>query len=275
MKPLKSFLLFFLLSLMLSSCGCQNVNAGYVGVKVYLLGSKKGVDREVLPVGQYFIGINEQLYTYPTFIQRYSFTLGTKDGDSPEDEAFYFQNKDGVKCNIDVGIQCHAEPDKISVLFQTYREELRDVIHKNVRLFIQEGVQKYLTLLSTEELYSDKKNIAIKSIESDLIERLAPIGIKIISLSSLSNVRFPEEVDKAIVAKIQATQEAMQRENEVQKARADAEIKITAAKAEAESIRMRQQVITPNLIQYEAVQKWNGVLPSYMMGNGVPFINIK
>ena len=78
-----------------------------------------------------------------------------------------------------------------------------------------------------------------------------------------------------IVAKIQATQEAMQRENEVQKARADAEIKITAAKAEAESIRMRQQVITPNLIQYEAVQKWNGVLPSYMMGNGVPFINIK
>ena len=28
------------------------------------------------------------------------------------------------------------------------------------------------------------------------------------------------------------------------------------------------------LVEYEAVQKWNGKLPIYMMGNAIPFINL-
>ena len=31
----------------------------------------------------------------------------------------------------------------------------------------------------------------------------------------------------------------------------------------------------PKLVSYEAVQKWDGTLPQYMMGDAVPFINIK
>ena len=30
-----------------------------------------------------------------------------------------------------------------------------------------------------------------------------------------------------------------------------------------------------NLVEYEAVQKWDGKLPQYMMGNSVPFVNLK
>ena len=28
------------------------------------------------------------------------------------------------------------------------------------------------------------------------------------------------------------------------------------------------------LVEYEAVQKWNGILPQYMMGDSIPFINL-
>ena len=28
------------------------------------------------------------------------------------------------------------------------------------------------------------------------------------------------------------------------------------------------------LVEYEAVQKWNGKLPEYLMGNSIPFINL-
>ena len=66
----------------------------------------------------------------------------------------------------------------------------------------------------------------------------------------------------------------MARQNEVQKAKADAEIKVTNAKAEAESIRLQAQNQTQANIQAEAIKKWDGKLPVYMMGNSVPFIHL-
>ena len=29
------------------------------------------------------------------------------------------------------------------------------------------------------------------------------------------------------------------------------------------------------IINIQSVQKWNGILPTYMMGNAVPFIDLK
>jgi hypothetical protein len=45
-----------------------------VGVKCYLLGKSKGVDAEALGVGRYYIGFQQELYLYPTFVQQYAFT---------------------------------------------------------------------------------------------------------------------------------------------------------------------------------------------------------
>ena len=49
-----------------------------------------------------------------------------------------------------------------------------------------------------------------------------------------------------------------------------------AAKAEAESMRIRAQALAQNknLVEYEAVQKWNGALPTYT-GGAMPFIQVK
>ena len=39
---------------------------------------------------------------------------------------------------------------------------------------------------------------------------------------------------------------------------------------------IRAQALSQNksLVQYEAVQKWDGKMPQYMLGNSVPFINV-
>ena len=275
MKKIILMLILLLLSmLLLSSCGCQTVPAGYVGVKVYLLGNNKGIDNEVVKMGRYWLGINEQMYLYPVFMKQYSFTQEANE-DSPKDEAFYFQNKDGVKCNFDIAIQAQANPEKVSILFQKYRDDFKDILHTFVGNKIKDKIQKYYSALSIEELYSSKKVEVIRLIEIELKEELAVDGIDVKGIVLLSDIRFPKEVEDAIVSKIKATQEALQRENEVQKAKAEAEIKITQAKAEAESIRLKQMNMTKNLIEYEAVQKWDGKLPQYMLNNAVPFINIQ
>ncbi|MDR0715579.1 MAG: hypothetical protein LBF25_02290 [Puniceicoccales bacterium] len=48
------------------------------------------------------------------------------------------------------------------------------------------------------------------------------------------------------------------------------------AEAEAKSMVIRANALSQNkaLVDYEAVQKWNGKLPKYMMGNTLHFINL-
>jgi len=89
-----------------------------------------------------------------------------------------------------------------------------------------------------------------------------------------SNLVYPETFKTAIEAKNNAVQSALMAENKVKQAEAEAKIKvataegnaqalITSAKAEAEANRMKQQTLTPLLIQLEYVQKWDGKLPVY------------
>ena len=56
----------------------------------------------------------------------------------------------------------------------------------------------------------------------------------------------------------------------------EARQKVIAAEAEARSMAIRAQALTQNkaLVEYEAVKKWDGKLPEYMLGNSVPFINV-
>jgi hypothetical protein len=95
----KKVLLFLGVLAMISVMACTMVPPGYVGVKVYLLGSEKGVQQEVLPVGRYHIGINQQLHLYPTFVKQYPFTKSSTEG-SVNDEAFYFQTKEIGRAHV-------------------------------------------------------------------------------------------------------------------------------------------------------------------------------
>jgi regulator of protease activity HflC (stomatin/prohibitin superfamily) len=89
-----------------------------------------------------------------------------------------------------------------------------------------------------------------------------------------SNLIYPETFKKSIEAKNNAVQAALRAENEVKTAEAQAKIKVataegnaqamlTSAKAEAESNRMKQQTLTPLLLQLEYINKWDGKLPVY------------
>ena len=56
----------------------------------------------------------------------------------------------------------------------------------------------------------------------------------------------------------------------------EARQKLISAQAEAQSMKIRATALSQNkaLVEYEAVKKWDGKLPEYMLGNSVPFINV-
>ena len=82
--------------------------------------------------------------------------------------------------------------------------------------------------------------------------------------------------NKILTLQVTAEQEALKAKNKTVQVEEEAKQKVIAAQAEAKSMAIRAQALSQNksLVQYEAVQKWDGKMPQYMLGNSVPFINV-
>ena len=67
-------------------------------------------------------------------------------------------------------------------------------------------------------------------------------------------------------AKNKAIQQAMQVENEVKVAEAQAKKLIVAAEAEKKANELRQQALTPAILEKMWIEKWDGTVPTVITG---------
>lgn len=268
----------------ISLAACSTVPAGHVGVKVYLLGGSKGVDTEELPVGRYWIGMNEQLYIFPTYMQNYTWTK-EPDATGPEDESISFQTVEGMTANADVGISYSLDPTKINKIFQTYRRGVDEITDTFLRNMVRDSLVKQASTKPIEYIYGAGKADLMAAVQADVQKQTQDIGIKIDKIYWIGEIRLPQTVIDSINAKNAATQMAQQRQNEVAQARAEAEKKVAEARGEADSILLKAKAqaeanrelsssITSDLVQYRALEKWDGVLPRMTGNSAVPFINV-
>lgn len=257
-------------SMMFGLAGCSKVPAGNVGVKVYLLGGDKGVDHEVLGTGRYLLGLNEELYLYPTFTQTVQY-----DKAGAVDQEVGFQDKDGTALAADVGVQYSIQKDKVPQIFQTFRmgnEELSDRVLFRI---VRDAFNKHSSIRSVEEIYGSGKKGFMEEINTEVKTKAAEIGVKVDEVSLLGRIRLPETILNALNAKIAATQKAQQRENEVAQAKAEADKKIEEARGTAESMKLTNLEVTDKVLrlrelenQASWIEKWNGQLPATMAGEG-------
>lgn len=114
---------------------------------------------------------------------------------------------------------------------------------------------------------------------ADILQKLqTQLDSKYINVTSFQiiNINYSEVFEKAIESKVTAEQEALKAKNKTVQIEEEAKQKVISAEAEAKSMRIRATALTQNkaLVEYEAVQKWDGKMPQYMMGGSVPFINV-
>ena len=99
-----------------------------------------------------------------------------------------------------------------------------------------------------------------------------------------ANIRFSPEYEKAIEAKQVAQQQVETQKQILAQREIEAQQKVATAKGEAESILVVAQeqakanevlsrAITPILVSYKSIERWNGVLPQ-VSGGAVPFIEL-
>ena len=115
-----------------------------------------------------------------------------------------------------------------------------------------------------------------EDIKGKLSERLSTSYV-VIDDFSIVDFNFSDEFNRAIELKQTAVQTALKAENDLRRIEIEAKQKIETAKAEAESIRIQGEALKQNqdLVKLKAVEKWNGILPTYMMGNTVPFLQLQ
>lgn len=170
-----------------------------------------------------------------------------------------------------IAVNYHLREDKVNDLFKSVGTNYESTI---IDPAVQEVVKGVTAKYTATELISLREQVSI-SIKDSLENRLAKYNI-IIDDFSIKDFQFSSTFVKAIESKQEAEQLALKAERDLQRIKIEAEQKIAAAKAEAETLRLKNINVSPLMIQLNAIDKWDGKLPQYMLsGNGVPFINIK
>ncbi len=264
---------------------CSNVPPGYVGVLVNKVGGDKGVDQKELTPGRYWLTINEELFTFPTFSQTQIWTKDKNEG-SPNDDSMSFQTSEGITANSDIGITYHIDESKVSTVFQKYRQGIEEITHTYLRSMVRDGLNTEAARFTTESINGAGKTELMNAVKNRVISETKDIGIVIENVYWIGSIRWPEEIVNSINMKVQSIQKTQQRENEVAQSRAEAEkaiaeargvaeSRLVIARAEAEAIELRGKALraNPEIIRLNEVERWDGKLPTTMIPNAsIPVI---
>ncbi|MBF0491858.1 MAG: prohibitin family protein [Deltaproteobacteria bacterium] len=139
---------------------------------------------------------------------------------------------------------------------------------------MQESLKSVTAQFTAAELITEREKVS-SLIQAKLQDVLKKNHLEYRQLA-ITNFQFSKAFSDAIERKQVAQQDALTAENELKKAQILAEQRIAQAKAEAEAIRIQTEALqqNQNLVKLEAVKRWDGKLPQYMMGNSVPFVDI-
>ena len=173
----------------------------------------------------------------------------------------------------------HIDPAFVNDLYQKVGLDFADkVIDPAFNDFVKEVVPTY----PIGEILPKREEIRKRAM-AKLGENLARYHI-IVDDIYFANIRFSPEYEKAIEAKQVAQQQVETQRQILAQREIEAQQKVATAKGEAESIQVVAQgqakandalsrSISPILVQYKGIEKWNGILPQ-VSGGAVPFVNL-
>ena len=278
--------------------GCTYVPPGYVGIKVNLYGSERGVqDIPVLTGRVIYNPWTERIYTFPTFLQYRSWVKSANEG-RPYDESITFVSTDKIPVNVDVSVAYQFQADKVPELFIKFRSDPDVIADTYIRSRVRDAFVRSGSNLKAMDILGG----GIGTLDADVLktvdQEMEPIGIRFDYVSVLNRPRIPEAIQEAINQAIESTQRAQQAQNQVAVVKAEADQKVAAATGEANAMRERAQgeadamllkataeakanqllaaSITPELVRWEQIKQWKGAVPMYMGGAmPIPFMQLQ
>jgi prohibitin 2 len=194
-----------------------------------------------------------------------------------------------------VALNYHVDPATAQILYQQIGF---DYASRVIAPAIQESVKQISARFNAENLITNRETVK-GEIEANIKARLAPYNI-IVEALSITEFQFTEQFRRAVEAKVEAEQRALQANNDLRRieieaqqaeARAIGEQQANIARAEgvrqaavlqaqgeAEAIAIVEAQLreNPRYLEWLKTQRWDGVLPLVTSGSegATPFIEI-
>jgi regulator of protease activity HflC (stomatin/prohibitin superfamily) len=173
----------------------------------------------------------------------------------------------------------HIDPSFVNDLYQKVG---LDFANKVIDPAFNDFVKEVVPIYQITEILPKREDIRKRAM-TKLGENLARYHIVVDDIY-FANIRFSPEYEKAVEAKQVAQQQVETQRQVLFQREIEAQQKVATAKGEAESISVVAQgqakanealsrSISPILVQYKTIEKWNGILPQ-VSGGGIPLIDL-
>jgi regulator of protease activity HflC (stomatin/prohibitin superfamily) len=153
-------------------------------------------------------------------------------------------------------------------------DDLRVFTHGFLRNIARDSFNEVASTFPVDELYGQRKEEFLNAVRSRVNAEVAAIGVQVEQFGFIGAMRLPQGVVDALNSKIAATQRAIQAENELRQAEAEAQKAIAKARGEAQSNEILTKSLTSSLLEWRQLEildkKWNGAYPLYVGGGGSP-----
>lgn len=245
-----------LIMLVLVSCSMTTVDTGQRGVKVRF-GEVQG---EGLAEGLYFLNpMTTHIVEMDTRVQKWS----------AETDAY---TRDVQQAKVHFVMNYRLDPTRAHVIYQQVGKDWAD---KLVGQVVIEDIKREIGQHEAVDLVA-KRDLAARAIEKNIKTILAARNVAVTGFQ-LTNIDYTKEFERSVEAKVVAVQNAIAEQNRTKQIEEKARQTIVSAEAEAKSMQIRAHALEQNakLVEWEAVQKWDGKLPVYSLGGAVPFINMQ
>lgn len=241
----------FLLSIVILKyvVAIEKIDAGYAGIRVNLVGSKKGVvDITEVTGWVIYVPALTAIYEFPTYTQ------------SKDYEPFKVNSKDGSEFIVDPTFSYFVRAEFVPKIFTQYRKNLTELEKGYIKNVIYDSYRIAANSFTSDSLVSNRQ-IFEEMVQRNLVKTLSQEGFVYQQLTS--NLEPPPSLKDAIDAKNKTIQESMQAENKVRQAEADARVRRIRADAEKYENDMKTSALSSLIIQQMFIEKWDGKLPVY------------
>ena len=257
MKKSKIALIVFavlLVIILIASC-FETVPTGFVGIKTRFGKAGSGVIQE---------GLNFKL---PIIEQIIKMDCRTKKIETESESS----TKDLQTVITRIAVNYNVNKDTVNSLYREVGTEYEDII---ISPAILEAIKSAMAQYTAEELITKRSDVS-NEIQTKLIEKISDRGFTVTEFN-VTNIDFSEEYDQAIEAKAVKQQEVVAAQAELEKQQILNEKEISIAEKDAKVMELQNSQVTENTLELrrlevmkEFVEKWNGNLPSTMLGEGM------
>lgn len=183
--------------------------------------------------------------------------------------------KDLQVVHTDIVVNFRLDPLKVAHIYKEYGI---NVDEKVLGPGINEAFKSVTGHYTSEELVT-KRDLVSAEILQHLVAKMAPFNITVSNIS-LVNFGFSEAYQKAIEAKVIATQQTAKAEQDLARIKVEAASRIAQADGEAKAIAIQAAAIQSNggenYVKLQWIEKWNGALPTTVLGgDSKTLMNIK